>query len=292
MCRVCSRLKDILASASFAGYGLYVVVMRTSCVAPSASAAMAPPRQADAQTRLEGAPEPTADADVIRGYLRWCSVNAQLNACASVHNGNFSTLAVAALITAAPTSTPEHGTLPHPASPECERAVIQQRGRDGFRTPRAQTTQNRTAVFGSTSSSSALITVAAASTPTYSPPPPPRSSTLRVSDLRAQLYNVAAARIAALARGRAARAVAHDARSLSLARRFRATPLRSIAATDIARVARSFLSRRHFGRRGEYRAAAAAAADAAADATSTSATPISAKPATRRGRPELQHRRL
>ena len=220
--------------------------------------------------------------DVLRRYLRWRSVNAQILQIAFVHHNLHSTLTVAALITAASASTPEHGALPHPASPECDRAVIQQRARDGFRTPRAQKSQDRTAIFGSTPSSSTLITVAAASTPTYSPPPTPRSSTPRVSDLRTQLRNVSAARIAALARGRAARKVARDARSLSLARRFRPTATRSGAATDIARVARSFLSRRHFGRGGGNRAAAAA--DAAAHDATTSATPISAKPATRRGR--------
>ena len=221
--------------------------------------------------------------DVLRRYLRWRSVNSQISQIAFMHHNLHSTLTVAALITAASASMPEHGALPHPASPECDRAVIQQRARVGFRTPRAPKSGNRNPVFGSTPSSSTLITVAAASTPAYSPHPEPRSSTPRVSDLRTQLRNVAAARIAALVRGRAARKVAHDARSLWVARRFRATPLRSIAATDIARVARSFLSRRHFGRGGENRAAAAADA-AAHDATPTSATPISAKPATRRGR--------
>ena len=131
----------------------------------------------------------------------------------------------------------------------------------------------------------ALITAAATSTPMTSPPPKYRSSAPLISGVRAQLCNMAASRIAALARGRAARKVARGARSISLARRFRPTATRSGAAVDIARVARSFLSWRHFGRGGENRAAAAAAADAAAhDATTTSATPISAKPATRRGR--------
>ena len=98
---------------------------------------------------------------------------------------------------------------------------------------------------------------------------------------------VAAQRVQAAARARAARAAARALRARSLARRFRPTATRSGAAVNIARVARSFLSRRHFGRGGEHRenrAAAAAAADAAAyDATTTSETPISAKPATRRG---------
>ena len=109
----------------------------------------------------------TEQADVLRRYLRWRSVNAQIAQIASVHNDKFSTLAVAALITAAPTSTPESGALPHPASPECDRAVIQQRARVGFRTPRAPKSGNRNPVFGSTPSSSTLITVAAASTPTF-----------------------------------------------------------------------------------------------------------------------------
>ena len=102
----------------------------------------------------------------------------------------------------------------------------------------------------STPDGAAPITAAAASTPMTSPPPNYRSSTPLLSNLRTQLRSVAAARIEAPARGRAARKVAHDARLLWIARHFRATPLRSFAATDIARVARSFLSRRHFGRGG------------------------------------------
>ena len=63
--------------------------------------------------------------DVLGQHLRWRSVHAKINACAIVHRNLHSTLAVvAALITAAPTSTPEHGTLSDPATPECERAVI------------------------------------------------------------------------------------------------------------------------------------------------------------------------
>ena len=114
---------------------------------------------------------------------------------------------------------------------------------------------SRTQLFVTTTTSTpdgaAPISAAAASTPMSSPPPKYRSSTPLVSELKTQLRNVCAARIAALARGRAARKVARDARSLLLARRFRATPLRSIAAVDIARVARSYLARRHFRRGGD-----------------------------------------
>ena len=147
---------------------------------------------------------------------------------------------------------------------------------------------SRTQLFVTTTTSApdgaAPISAAAASTPMSSPPPKYRSSTPLVSELKTQLRNVCAARIAALARGRAARKVARDARSLLLARRFRATPLRSIAAVDIARVARSYLARRHF-RRGGDRAAAAAAADdddiIVRATTTTSAPPPT--PSSRRG---------
>ena len=239
------------------------------------------PRRADAQARLQGAPR--SATSIVGAGRRSSSLpplaqreradqcvrkRAQSNSrCGrGPHYGRVrltpETAAPAPGIAGgdAPSSSSARGWFPHTS---CSKSRIQ----PGFRL---------------TPSSSTLITVAAASTPTYSPPPTPRSSTLRVSDLRTQLRNVAAARIAALVRGRAARKVAHDARSLWVARRFRATPLRSIAATDIARVARSFLSRRHFGRGGENRAAAAA--DAAAHDATTSATPISAKPASRRGR--------
>ena len=148
---------------------------------------------------------------------------------------------------------------------------------------------SRTQLFVTTTTSTpdgaAPISAAAASTPMSSPPPKYRSSTPLVSELKTQLRNVCAARIAALARGRAARKVARDARSLLLARRFRATPLRSIAAVDIARVARSYLARRHFRRGGDRAAAAAAAADdddiIVRATTTTSAPPPT--PSSRRG---------
>ena len=56
--------------------------------------------------------------DVLRRYLRWRSVNAQISQIAFVHHNLHSTLTVAALITAASALTPESGALPHPASPE------------------------------------------------------------------------------------------------------------------------------------------------------------------------------
>ena len=130
----------------------------------------------------------------------------------------------------------------------------------------------------------ALITAAAASTPMTSPPPKYRSSAPLISGVRAQLCNMAASRIAALARGRAARKVARGARSISLARRFRPTATRSGAAVGIARLARSYLARRRF-RRGGDRAAAAAAANGGIivlAATTTSAPPPT--PNARRGR--------
>ena len=135
---------------------------------------------------------PSEQNGALVRYLRWQNVNAELRIAGDLHRSLRSTLAVAALFTAAPTSTPEHGTLSDPATPECDRAVIHQRARDGFRTPRAKKTGNRTAVFGSAPIGATLITVAAASTPAYSPPPTPRSSTPRVSDLVVQLVYVAA----------------------------------------------------------------------------------------------------
>ena len=160
--------------------------------------------------------------------------------------------------------------------------------RDNDRLRKELLYSSRTQLFVTTTTSTpdgaAPISAAAASTPMSSPPPKYRSSTPLVSELKTQLRNVCAARIAALARGRAARKVARDARSLLLARRFRATPLRSIAAVDIARVARSYLARRHF-RRGGDRAAAAAAADdddiIVRATTTTSAPPPT--PSSRRG---------
>ena len=148
---------------------------------------------------------------------------------------------------------------------------------------------SRTQLFVTTTTSApdgaAPISAAAASTPMSSPPPKYRSSTSLISGVRALLSNMAASRIAALARGRAARKVAHDTRSLSLARRFRATPLRSIAAVDIARIVRSYLARRHFRRGGDRAAAAAAAADdddiIVRATTTTSAPPPT--PSSRRG---------
>ena len=220
-------------------------------------------------------------------YLRWQNVNAELRIAGDLHRSLRSALAVAALIAAAPTSTPEHGTLSDPATPECERAVIQQRARGGFRTPRAQKSGNRTAVFGSTPIGATLNTVAAASTPTYSPPPTtPRSSAPRVSDLVAQLVYVAAQRVQAAARARAARAATHALRARSLARRFRPTATRSGAATDVARIVRSYLARRHFRRGGDPAAAAAAAAadddDIIVRATTTTSAPPPT-PSSRRG---------
>ena len=160
--------------------------------------------------------------------------------------------------------------------------------RDNDRLRKELLYSSRTQLFVTTTTSTpdgaAPISAAAASTPMSSPHPKYRSSTPLVSELKTQLRNVCAARIAALARGRAARKVARDARSLLLARRFRATPLRSIAAVDIARVARSYLARRHF-RRGGDRAAAAAAADdddiIVRATTTTSAPPPT--PSSRRG---------
>ena len=129
----------------------------------------------------------------------------------------------------------------------------------------------------------APISAAAASTPMSSPPPKCRSPTRspRVADARRQLEFVAAQRVQAAARGRAARVAARALRARSIARRFRPTPTRSGAATHVARTVRSYLARRHLGRGGDGRAAAAAAA-AAADASSTSPAPLSAKPAARR----------
>ena len=115
----------------------------------------------------------------------------------------------------------------------------------------------------STPNGAAPITAAAASTPVTSPPPEFRSSSTKISDVRAHLNALAASRIAALARGRAARVVtARRSLAFLLARRFRSTPLRSLAATQLARTARSFLFHRRFRRRGE-RAAAAVTATAA-----------------------------
>ena len=78
-----------------------MVVMRTSCVAPTASVAMASPAKQTPEhvfkalrnRRLASAEQ----ADVLRRYLRWRSVNAQIAQIASVHNDKFSALAVAAL---------------------------------------------------------------------------------------------------------------------------------------------------------------------------------------------------
>ena len=183
---------------------------------------------------------------VLERYLRgWRSVNAEIRSLASVSRSLNSALAVAALITAAPTSVSKHGALSDPATPECERAVVHERAQDGLRTPRTQIAGNRTTVFSSAPVGTTLITVAAASTPTCSPPPTPRSSTPRVSDLVAQLVYVAAQCAQAAARARAARSATRALRARSLARRFRPTAARSGAAVDIACVARSFLSRRH-----------------------------------------------
>ena len=130
----------------------------------------------------------------------------------------------------------------------------------------------------------APVSAAAASTPMTSPPPKYRSSAPLISGVCALLNNMAASRIAALARGRAARKVARGARSLLLARRFRATPLRSIAAVDIARVARPYLARRHFRRGGDRAAAAAAANDDGIIVRATTTTPAPPPtPSTRRG---------
>ena len=130
----------------------------------------------------------------------------------------------------------------------------------------------------------ALITTAAVLTPMTSPPRKYRSSAPLISGVRAQLYKIAASRIAALARGRAARKVARDARSLSLTRRFRPTATRSGAAVDIARVFWSYLARRRCRRGGDRAAAAAAANDGiiVLAATTTPAPPPT--PNARRGR--------
>ena len=68
----------------------------------------------------------------------------------------------------------------------------------------------------STPGGAAPISAAAASMPMTSPPPKYRSSAPLISGVRVLLRNMAASRIAALARGRAARNVARDARSFSL----------------------------------------------------------------------------
>ena len=141
----------------------------------------------------------------------------------------------------------------------------------------------------------APITAAAALTPITSPAPEFRSSSTKISDVRAHLSALAASRIAALARGRAARVVtAQRSLEFSLARRFRATPLRSLAASQLVRFARFVIFRRRFRRGGERRAAAAAAATAAAAAAgimlaapTTPAPPIEMKmkmPVVHRGR--------
>ena len=104
---------------------------------------------------------PSEQNGVIARYLRWRSVNAEIQVVASVHRSRHSTLAVAALIATAPTSTSEHGALSDPATSECERTVIHQRTRDGFRTPRTQISGNCATVFGSAPFGATLISLAA-----------------------------------------------------------------------------------------------------------------------------------
>ena len=73
---------------------------------------------------------PSEQNGVLARYLRWQNVNAELRIAGELHRNLHSALTVAALITAAPASTLEHGALSNSATPECERAVIHQRARD------------------------------------------------------------------------------------------------------------------------------------------------------------------